>query len=77
MAEHLEKACGLNTAGKKKTILIVEDDFVNRTILSKILEAEFCILEAENGREAWDVLKERNREIALILLDLVMPVMDG
>lgn len=77
MAKYLEKACGLNTAGKKKTILIVEDDFVNRTILSKILEAEFCILEAENGREAWDVLKERNREIALILLDLVMPVMDG
>ena len=77
MAEHMEKACGLNTAGKKKTILIVEDDFVNRTILSKILGTEFCILEAENGREAWDVLKERNREIALILLDLVMPVMDG
>ena len=65
------------TAGKKQTILIVEDDFVNRAVLSKILGTDFCILEAENGREALDILKERSRDISLILLDLVMPVMDG
>ena len=62
---------------EKKTILVVEDQEVNREILRQILAGEYEILEAENGRAALDVLHECGEEISLILLDIVMPVMDG
>ncbi len=61
----------------KKTILIVEDDEINRTILSAILEDDYNILTATNGQEALDVLNNEINKISLILLDLIMPVMDG
>lgn len=61
----------------KKKILVVEDQQVNRKILHGILSGEYEVLEAENGREALDVLRECGEEISIILLDIVMPVMDG
>lgn len=61
----------------KKKILVVEDNQINRTMLNEILSAEYTVLEAENGQEALDILKEHSEEISLILLDIVMPVMDG
>lgn len=58
-------------------VLIVDDMPMNRELLSEILEDEYFILEAENGREAIELLETRNSEIAIVLLDLIMPVMDG
>ena len=62
---------------RKKQILAVEDNSLNREILAEILSEQYTVLEAENGREALDILKLHTDDIALILLDVMMPVMDG
>lgn len=62
---------------KRRKILIVDDSEMNRLLLSDILEDQYEILEAENGMEASAILQNRESEISLILLDIVMPVMDG
>lgn len=61
----------------KKQILVVEDNELNRAILCEILVEEYQVLEAENGQVALDILAERRDSISLILLDMMMPVMDG
>ena len=61
----------------QKQILIVEDNELNREILREILSGEYQVLEAENGQVALDILKKNKDSIALILLDVMMPVMDG
>ena len=66
-----------NTMFSQKKILIVEDNQMNRMILKRILSSEYQVLEAENGQAALEVLKKRHEDISLILLDIVMPVMDG
>ncbi|MEF9896365.1 MAG: response regulator, partial [Clostridia bacterium] len=60
-----------------KTILVVDDNFVNRTILAKILSEAYEVLQAEDGQVALALLDARRDEIAAVMLDLVMPVMDG
>ncbi|MEG2174971.1 MAG: response regulator, partial [Oscillospiraceae bacterium] len=60
-----------------KTVLIVDDNPINRAILSKILSGQYAVLEAENGQIAMDLLRGQYDCISAILLDLVMPVMDG
>ncbi|MGN1414439.1 MAG: EAL domain-containing protein [Anaerovoracaceae bacterium] len=62
---------------QKKQILIVEDNPLNREILSEILSEEYQVLEAGNGMDALDILKRHKDSISLILLDVMMPVMDG
>lgn len=62
---------------EKKTILIVDDVVVNRKILDVILRDEYRILEAANGKEALDIFRKEQGKISLIMLDIVMPVMDG
>lgn len=59
------------------TILIVDDSEMNRCILSEMLGEDYDILEATNGEEAISLLRQYETEISLVLLDLVMPVMDG
>ena len=61
----------------KRKILIVEDEVINQQILSMILENEYDVLLASNGQDALDILHEHYKEISLVMLDLVMPVMDG
>ena len=61
----------------QKKVLVVEDNEINRAMLSEILSSEYQVLEAENGAVALDVLKEYGEGISLILLDIIMPVMDG
>lgn len=61
----------------KRKVLIAEDEFINQQILSNILEQEYDVLLAGNGQEALNILSEHYKEISLVLLDLVMPVMDG
>ena len=69
----------MKRAEKKKngTILVVDDELANRLKLAAILEEEYDILFAENGRQAMDLLMHRSEEITLVILDLRMPVMGG
>lgn len=62
---------------KRQCILIVEDELINRKILYKILSNNYDILEAANGADGWELLTEHKSEISAVLLDIVMPVMDG
>ncbi len=62
---------------KKEKILIVDDSEMNRSILADMLVDEFDTEEAENGAVAVDMLKKRAEEYSLILLDIVMPELDG
>jgi len=60
-------------------VLIVDDDFINRKLLQTLLkknESVIDVQEAENGSEALDKLK-RDTSINLILLDIMMPIVDG
>lgn len=61
----------------RNTILIVDDVDINRDILSEILKPEYDILMAENGLEALEVLEKNKDKIAVMLLDLMMPKLDG
>lgn len=61
----------------QKVILVVEDNEINRMLLVTLLSEEYRVLEAGNGQEALAVLQSNTEEIALILLDITMPVMDG
>ncbi|MEF9983074.1 MAG: EAL domain-containing protein [Oscillospiraceae bacterium] len=60
-----------------QTVLIVDDSELNRVILKGILSDSYCVIEAENGKDALDILKETDKKISIIMLDLVMPIMDG
>lgn len=62
---------------EKYKILIVDDSAMNRAILADILEDNFEILEASDGFEAIQIIKQYNSKLSLILLDLIMPNMDG
>lgn len=61
----------------KNKILVVDDALMNRDILKEILKDTYDILEAEDGKAALEILDAENNEISAILLDLIMPVMDG
>lgn len=62
---------------EKNTILIIEDMEINREMLAEIFRDEYTILEAENGKEGIKLFVENFSSIAVVLLDLIMPVMDG
>lgn len=59
------------------TILIVDDDEINRDILSNIFETSYSVQTVENGKEGLDAVQEYGKQICAIILDVVMPVMDG
>ena len=61
----------------QRIILTVEDNEINRAILRETLTPEYDVLEAENGKEALDILAANADKVSLILLDVMMPVMDG
>ena len=61
----------------RKEILIVEDIELNREILGEIMAPDYNIHYAANGQEALEILRERGRHLSCVLLDLIMPVMDG
>lgn len=61
----------------KKRILVVEDNQINREMLRMILSGQYDVTEADSGQTALNLLRDRKDNIALILLDVMMPVMDG
>lgn len=62
---------------QKPLLLIVDDSEVNRIILSEMLKDEYEILEVDRGTKAIKVLEDRGKEVAIVLLDIVMPEMNG
>ena len=66
-----------SSQSSEKTMLIVDDVEINRASLRSIFEERYRILEAENGREALELLEQEKYHVDIILLDLVMPEMDG
>lgn len=62
---------------QRYTILVADDSEMNRSILRSMLEESYDIVEAEDGLQAVAILQQMEQEIALVLLDLVMPNMDG
>lgn len=69
--------CDFFNNNKRQQILIVDDSEMNRALLCEILKKDFDILEAENGKVCMEILKKKRDEISLVLLDIVMPEMDG
>lgn len=67
----------LTVSGFKRRVLIVDDEFINRELLGNMLSDHYDVVYAENGMEALEILQGNNADFSLILLDLLMPVMDG
>ena len=65
------------TAMKKRRVLIVEDEFINREILTAYLEPEYEVLCAETGEQARQVIRAGFDTLSLILLDLNLPDQHG
>ena len=61
----------------RQQILIIDDSEMNCAILAAILRQDYRILEAANGEEGVEMINQHGGDIALVLLDLIMPVMDG
>lgn len=79
MDQELQKYRQVLLAAEKteRTMLVVDDQEVNRGLLKCIFEQQYRILEAENGADAFEVLNRESGKVDIILLDLAMPVMDG
>lgn len=67
----------MTASGIKRRVLIVDDELINRELLGAMLAQTFEIDSASNGQEAMMMLTQPDADYSLILLDLLMPVMDG
>lgn len=67
----------MTASGIKRRVLIVDDELINRELLGAMLSQTFEIETASNGQEAMMMLTQPDATFSLILLDLMMPVMDG
>ena len=72
MQELLERKKGL-----RRSILIVDDDYIAREILGAMLKDQYEVSYAENGVIALDIIKRDKLKLSLVILDLHMPKMDG
>lgn len=61
----------------RRSILIVEDNELNREMLCAMMEDRYNVYQAENGKEGLEVLQEHYQDISIIVLDVQMPVMNG
>lgn len=62
---------------EKPSVLIVDDSEMNRIILNEMLKDEYRVLGADNGRTALDLVDRYGDELSLVLLDIIMPGMNG
>ena len=61
----------------RQTIRTADDSEINRAILADMLGKEYEVIEAANGMQALETIRKRNMEIDLMLLDIIMPELDG
>ncbi len=61
----------------RKKVLVVDDESINRMMLEKIISRTYDVILAENGRQALDIILMNRDTLSLVLLDLMMPEMDG
>ena len=61
----------------ERTILIVDDESINRELLGNIIQSEYKVIYAADGKEALEKIHSEGNTISLVLLDLLMPVMNG
>lgn len=73
----LETIVQTNLINGKRKILIIEDNKLNREMLSSILEDKYEIITAENGEHGLEILEKNYRELSVILLDVQMPICNG
>jgi len=64
-------------SGQRHTILVADDSEMNRSILRSMLEESYDIIEAEDGLQAIAILHQMEQELSLVLLDILMPNLDG
>ena len=62
---------------KKLMVLVVDDELINREILGQILSEEYHVIFAEDGKKGLAAIRDHRSDLALILLDLVMPGIHG
>lgn len=62
---------------RKRSVLVVDDEAINRQLLGFILSDEYRIIYAADGEEALDIINQQSRTLSLILLDLLMPKLGG
>ena len=62
---------------RPQLVLVVDDQEINRDALEIILEDHYEVITAENGAQALDIMTARAADLSLVMLDLMMPVMDG
>lgn len=67
----------ISDSNDKINILVVDDSSINRDILCSILSNEFNVIEADGGRSCVKILEQSSNHISLVLLDILMPDMDG
>lgn len=67
----------MNNNTQKLKLLVVDDVEINRVMLEGLFSASYDVLHAENGLVALELIKTYKDELAIVLLDLIMPVMDG
>ena len=72
-----DDSCEKGSETDCNTALIVDDFMLNRDILKETLRDTYAYLEAENGLEALEILRAHKDKICLVLLDVIMPEMDG
>ena len=61
----------------KRHILVADDEMINRELLENILSDEYNVIQAEDGQMAYDLIRENRNTFSLILLDLMMPKLNG
>ena len=62
---------------RPRLVLVVDDHEINRDLLGMILEDDYEVIFAENGKKALELMQEHAEELSIVLLDLIMPVMTG
>lgn len=62
---------------EQKKIIVADDNSLSRSILKRLFEKEYFVLQAENGKDALELFREHYESVAAVLLDLIMPKYDG
>lgn len=62
---------------EKKYMLIVDDVEMNRAIIKEIFKNDYGIIETSNGKDALDIIRKEKKNICAVILDIIMPIMDG